>query len=84
MSLLATSNLYLYKDSNEEDSDDITTIPPSSYVEEVAFSPSGLYAIYIELLLLMYTVVPLPLIGTLLIGVVYRQVKQCTVLIAGE
>ena len=72
VSLLATSNLYLYKDSNEEDSDDSTTKSSSSYVEQVAFSPSGIYAIYIELLLLMYTVVPLPLLGTLLIGVVYR------------
>ena len=73
MSLLATSSLYLSKFNEAEDkaeADDDTFTP--SYVEKVAFSPSGLYAIYVELLLLMYTVVPLPLIGTLVIGVVYR------------
>ena len=68
MSLLATSSLYL---SGFNDNSDDKKIPPS-YVEQVAFSPSGLYAIYVELLLLMYTVVPLPLLGTLLIGVIYR------------
>ena len=52
--------------------DQDSNIPSPSYVEQIAFSPSGLYAIYVELLLLMYTVVPLPLIGTLVIGVVYR------------
>ena len=73
VSLLATSSLYLSKFNEAEDkaeADDDTSTP--SYVEKVAFSPSGLYAIYVELLLLMYTVVPLPLIGTLVIGVVYR------------
>ena len=82
VSLLATSSLSLSKvsDENEEISQEsISTANKThhsssftSLVEETAFSPSGLYAIYVELLLLMYTVVPLPLLGTLLIGVVYR------------
>ena len=74
VSLLATSSLYLsnFNDEERRADDQYSNIPSPSYVEQVAFSPSGLYAIYVELLLLMYTVVPLPLIGTLVIGVVYR------------
>ena len=34
-------------------------------------SPAGLFSIYLEVLLLLYTVVPLPLYGTLIIGVIY-------------
>ena len=74
VSLLATSSLYLSKLNEEEDNAEADVDSPliKPYDEQVAFSPSGLYAIYVALLLLMYTVVPLPLIGTLIIGVVYR------------
>ena len=41
----------------------------NSAVQEV--SPAGLFSIYLEVLLLLYTVVPLPLYGTLIIGVIY-------------
>ena len=75
VSLLATSSLYLskfdYQNEEQTDSEDDSNLSSPSYVETVAFSPSGLYAIYVEILLLLYTVVPMPLVGTLVIGVVY-------------
>ena len=47
----------------------IATAKLRSSVQEV--SPAGLFSIYLEVLLLLYTVVPLPLYGTLIIGVIY-------------
>ncbi len=40
-------------------------------------SPAGLYTIYLSIILLLYTAVPLPLYGTLLIGVTYSALFEC-------
>lgn len=37
---------------------------------------AGLYALYLAILLLLYTVVPLPLYGTFLIGVAYSTLLE--------
>ena len=68
VSLLTTSSLAIHPDSPEPHND----MTSSTSIPRIAISPAGLYAIYVELLLLMYTVVPLPLLGTLLIGIAYR------------
>ena len=45
-------------------------------------SPAGLFSIYLEVLLLLYTVVPLPLYGTLIIGVIYSLLFEILLCVA--
>ena len=45
-------------------------------------SPAGLYSIYLDLLLLVYTVVPLPLYGTLLIGMSFSILFETLLVLA--
>ena len=74
VSLLATTSLNIHdtpsnssNTTTENSSVSSNLLPPARDI-----SPAGLYAIYVELLVLMYTVVPLPLLGTLSIGIAYR------------
>ncbi|TRY74079.1 hypothetical protein TCAL_07404 [Tigriopus californicus] len=48
-----------------------TTNVKSSNSPENDISPAGLYALYLAIMLLLYTAVPLPLYGIVLIGVTY-------------
>lgn len=45
-------------------------------------SPAGLYSIYLDLLLVLYTVVPLPFYGTLLIGFSYSFLFELLLVLA--
>jgi adenylate cyclase 9 len=45
-------------------------------------SPAGLYAIYLAITLLLYTAVPLPLYGTLLVGVTYSTLFEVLLCLA--
>ena len=40
-------------------------------LSENDISPAGLYSLYLDILILLYTVVPLPLYGTLILSVTY-------------
>ena len=49
---------------------------------EADITPAGLYSIYLDLLLVLYTVVPLPLYGTLLIGFTYSTLFELLLVLA--